>query len=93
MGCNAVTGILADSDAESDDGRVFAQHQAILTVVHGILDGFNEPVYRWLDLACGKGQIIAHLDKHLEAPARSKIAYHALDASNEFLKILEGKAA
>lgn len=92
IGVETVTGLLADSDAEHDDSRVYAQHQAILTVVHGILDVHNGSTYRWLDLACGKGQIITHLDKHLSEAARKKIAFFALDANVTFLRLFEEKA-
>lgn len=87
-----MTDTIHDSHADDDGGRVYAQHQAILTVVHLLLDGTSAAEYRWLDLASGKGQIIAHLDKHLDESARRKISYYAFDAKDDYLKIVEGRA-
>jgi ubiquinone/menaquinone biosynthesis C-methylase UbiE len=80
------------ADAVFDEARLLAQHQAALTIVQGILDDPGLSEFKWLDLACGRGQIIAQLEKNLTATARSKIIYHGYDRENSYLKVARKKA-
>lgn len=84
--------VIADSDAVYDEERLLAQHQAALTVIQGILDDPRVANFRWLDLACGKGQIIVHLETNLSASARGKIEYFGYDIQVAFAKYAERKA-
>ena len=74
------------------EARLFGQHQAVLTILQGILDDPNLGEYHWLDLACGKGQIISQAEKNLSVTARAKILYFGYDVDNESLKVAEKKA-
>jgi ubiquinone/menaquinone biosynthesis C-methylase UbiE len=49
----------------------------------GILDNPNVSEYRWLDIGCGKGQILANLDERLNTTAISKISYYGYDIEND----------
>jgi hypothetical protein len=53
---------LRDSKAILDTERLLTQHQAIITIIQGLLGNPALTEYKWLDLACGKGQIISQLD-------------------------------
>ena len=77
---------LADSTAFRDDDRLLVQHQVALSILQGLVAGPVVKSLRWLDLGCGRGQIIAALDKNLTAEARAKVSYLAYDVSQEFLR-------
>lgn len=76
---------LADSSAVLEYYNL-PQHQAALTLLQGILSDPACTRLRWLDLACGKGQIVAHLDRNLGAYARSKIELVGYDIENSYSK-------
>jgi SAM-dependent methyltransferase len=74
---------IADSDAAFDAERMFAQHQAAVTLLQGILSNPKAAKVQWLDLACGRGQIIAHLEKNLSSAERAKLFLFGYDIENE----------
>jgi SAM-dependent methyltransferase len=73
---------LADSNSLFDMERQLAQHQAALTVIQGMLSDPACNELSWLDLACGKGQIIAHLKENLSESERKKIRLVGYDIEN-----------
>lgn len=73
---------IADSSAVLEPDRMLAQHQAALTLLQGMLDDPHHQNVRWLDLACGKGQIISHLDRNLTPRARTKLSFVGYDIEN-----------
>lgn len=73
---------IADSDAFFDPERMLAQHQAALTLLQGRLADPKIHQVTWLDLASGRGQIIAHLEKNLSSDERRKIAFLGYDIEN-----------
>jgi SAM-dependent methyltransferase len=73
---------IADSGALFDPERMLAQHQAALTLLQGMLSNPKLAHVRWLDLACGNGQIIAHLKENLNDRARAKLHYVGYDIDN-----------
>lgn len=77
---------LADSDAILDTERLLAQHQAALTLLQGMLSDPLRLELSWLDLACGKGQIIAHLSENLSPSERKKISLLGYDIENSHSK-------
>src|SRR5687767_11834890 len=77
---------LADSDAALDMERLLAQHQAALTLLQGMLSDPACQELSWLDLACGKGQIIAHLSENLSPLERKKISLLGYDIENAYSK-------
>lgn len=77
---------LADSTAFRDPERILAQHQAALTLLQARLSAPNSPPLAWLDLACGRGQIILGLEENLSSDARAKIAYWAYDLDQTFAR-------
>ena len=83
---------IADSSAVYDRQRQLAQHQAALTLLQDTLADPQIQEYRWLDLACGKGQIILHIEENLTSNARSKIVYYGYDVENEYLRYAERTA-
>lgn len=76
---------LADSSAVLENYNL-PQHQAALTLLQGILSDPACTKLRWLDLACGKGQIVAHLDHNLGQQARSKIELVGYDIESSYSK-------
>lgn len=83
---------IADSDAIYDEERLLTQHQAALTLIQATLDNPQLITYNWLDLACGKGQIIANLENNLSANARGKVVYFGYDIEVNYAKNAEKKA-
>jgi ubiquinone/menaquinone biosynthesis C-methylase UbiE len=84
--------VLADSHAVLDQDRLFAQHQAALTLLQSRVQNPKITEFHWLDLACGRGQIIAHLDGNLTPPARAKISYHIYDVKAGYVSTTRKKA-
>jgi SAM-dependent methyltransferase len=76
---------LADSSAVLVEINL-PQHQAALTLLQGVLSDPACSKLKWLDLACGKGQIVAHLEKNLGVTARSKIELVGYDIENSYSK-------
>lgn len=83
-------GSIADADSAFDTGRIFVQHQSALTLLQTQLARRDR--MRWLDLACGRGQILVHLRENLDDAARSKLTYHAYDINNDSVRNTEGLA-
>jgi SAM-dependent methyltransferase len=77
---------LADSSAVLDMERLLVQHQAALTLLQGMLSNPSCHELSWLDLACGKGQIIAHLRQNLSESERRKIRLVGYDIENSHSK-------
>jgi SAM-dependent methyltransferase len=84
---------LADSSAVLDPERLLSQHQAALTLLQSRLADPQLSVLRWLDLACGKGQILAQLDENLTPLQRGKIEYVGFDLNVKFGQFTEMRAA
>ena len=62
--------------------RDLAQHQTVVTDIQTVLMDPEVSNFKWLDLCCGKGQILANLDSHIEKSQCKKIHFFAYD-SNE----------
>ena len=77
---------IADSNAFGDERRLLPQHQAALTLLQGMLSNPNITSLHWLDLACGRGQIISGLEENLSSQARSKLNYFGYDIREEYAK-------
>lgn len=75
---------IADSTAFKDTERILPQHQAALTLLQERLSAPALAHLSWLDLACGRGQIILSLDRNLSNEARAKIDYWAYDLDKGF---------
>lgn len=81
-----------DSDAVLEKERLFAQHQAALTILQGLIDVPGLTSFEWLDVGCGKGQLIVNLDDNLGGDSRKKISYNGFDIKDDFLSIAIRKA-
>lgn len=66
---------ISDSSAVLDDARVLSQHQAALTVLKVKILAADTAPKRWLDLACGQGQIIRHLADSFSEPDRKRLHF------------------
>jgi len=84
--------VINDSDAYLNKDRLLAQHQAALSLLQGKLDKPGLTDLIWLDLGCGKGQIIVNLEHNIGDDARTKISYSAFDIIEEHLSITLKKA-
>jgi len=84
---------IAGSSAVLQTDRVLVQHQAVLTLIKDRLEDPNRPSFKWLDLACGRGQILAHLDLVLSQTHREKIEYLGLDIEQQHVREAERLAA
>lgn len=81
--------LLADSDAIHDIRRILPQHQSALTLLNSKLQNPAISSFQWLDLACGKGQIISQLGENLSEKQRSKLSYTGYDINVEYTRIAE----
>jgi len=77
---------IADSTAFKNSERILSQHQAALALLQGRLSAPGVSRLSWLDLACGRGQIIVSLDRNLSKQAREKIEYWAYDLDQDFAR-------
>lgn len=84
--------LINDSDAYLKKDRLLAQHQAALSLLQGKLDRPGLIDLNWLDLGCGKGQIIVNLEHNIGDEARTKISYFAFDIVEDHLSITLKKA-
>jgi len=80
---------LADSSAVLVK-KILPQHHTAITLLGGFLSAPDVAEIEWLDLACGKGQIISQLEQNVPEPEqRAKIGYHAYDIENQHTRISE----
>jgi SAM-dependent methyltransferase len=77
---------IADSSAMKDARYVLPQHQAAITLLQARLSDPACDLFGWLDLACGRGQIIAALNDNLTPEARSHLAYWGYDINQEYVR-------
>jgi SAM-dependent methyltransferase len=84
---------IADSSAVKDTKRILAQHQSALTLLQLIVSDPSLTKVEWLDLACGRGQIMLALEENLTPVARAKIIYNAYDADPRYLRETEKTAS
>ena len=80
---------IADSDAVHDLRLILPQHQAAVTQLNARLQNPNVEDFQWLDLACGKGQIISQLEENLSPVNRKKLSYTGYDINEEHTRIAE----
>ncbi len=78
--------VIGESSAVSIDGRQLGQHQAALTVMQRLLSAPGIGRFTWLDLACGRGQILSGLGNSLSRDARAKIDFFAYDVKQDYLR-------
>jgi len=84
---------IADSSAVLQTA-VLSQHQTALTLLGNLVSGPDHVKVGWLDLACGKGQIIAQLEQNIPEPGhRAKIDYYAYDIDNGHARTTQKLAA
>jgi 2-polyprenyl-3-methyl-5-hydroxy-6-metoxy-1,4-benzoquinol methylase len=83
---------IGDSKAILDQDRLLVQHQAALTLLQSRVQNPKVKDFHWLDLACGRGQIIVHLDGNLTPAARGKISYHIYDVRAGYVSTTRRKA-
>ncbi len=70
--------------------KVLPQHHTAITLLGQLLAAPGSDHIPWLDLACGKGQILAQLDENISEPElRGKISYQGYDIENENSRIAE----
>jgi SAM-dependent methyltransferase len=86
---------IADSSAVSLPNKVLAQHHTAITLLATILEARKPGDYLdWLDLACGRGQMIAHLkDTIPDGDLRARVRYSGYDVDNEYTRETEKMAA
>jgi len=82
-------GSIADSSAVLTK-KVLPQHHTAITLLGQLLAAPGRDHIAWLDLACGKGQILAQLDENIPEPElRGKISYLGYDVENENSRVAE----
>jgi SAM-dependent methyltransferase len=69
------------------------QHLGALMLLQQRLSSPDAGEVSWLDLACGKGQIVLQLDQNVAPQLRSKLVYYGYDLKLEHVNITEAKVA
>jgi len=80
---------ISDSDAFLNSQRILPQHQSAIQILMNILANPKMENVTWLDLACGKGQILSQLQLNLREEARNKVNYVGFDLNVEFGRLTE----
>lgn len=75
---------IGDSSAVLEE-RLFSHHQAALTLIQERLQHPEVKDFNWLDLGCGRGQIILHLQRNLQPASRGKVNYFAFDVKGPYV--------
>ena len=78
--------MIADSSAILDISRLLPQHQSAITFINTKLQNPSQRELSWLDLACGKGQIISQLSENIDIDNRRKIKYIGYDINPEYTR-------
>jgi hypothetical protein len=74
---------LADSKSILLPDRVLPQHQTALTLIKNCVECPTVTSFRWLDLACGQGQILTTASSVLGSVAK-KITYVGIDVDQRY---------
>lgn len=77
---------IGDSSSVLDSGRTLPQHQALLTLLVDRIADPSVEEYRWLDIACGRGQVVASATRALSRGLAAKIRFLACDINDDYLK-------
>lgn len=85
--------VLGDSSAVLELNKMLPQHQSAITLLNSIVQNPNADKVYWLDLACGKGQIISQLSENLTLDSRRKIVYQGYDINIEYSKLVTKTAS
>lgn len=80
---------IADSDAIYDIARILPQHQNAISFLNAKLQNPVIHTLNWLDLACGKGQIISQLQDNLSEINRRKLSYTGYDINVDHTRSAE----
>ncbi|MCB6201001.1 MULTISPECIES: methyltransferase domain-containing protein [Lachnospiraceae] len=80
--------VIGDSSAILEFEKMLPQHQAAITLMNSVLQNPLVDKVNWLDLACGKGQIISQLNENLTLENRKKITYYGYDINVDYTKIV-----
>jgi ubiquinone/menaquinone biosynthesis C-methylase UbiE len=83
---------ISDCSAVLEKKRLLPQHQAALTLIQEQVVKPNISNFSWLDLCCGKGQIIINLEDNFAENLRQKIEYHIQDINEDYLKVTQKNA-
>jgi SAM-dependent methyltransferase len=82
-------GTIADSSAVAVGATILAQHQAAVTLLQGRLSTPTGTPVNWLDLACGRGQIVSFLRANLSDSARGRLSYSGFDIDHKYVRQAE----
>lgn len=85
--------LIADSEAVLEIQKILPQHQSAITLLNLKLQNPSLGVFNWIDLACGKGQIISQLADNLSENSRKKLSYVGYDISVENTRVAQRIAA
>lgn len=84
--------IIGDSDAVIDEGRLFTEHRHALIGLRKKLSNAELENLHWLDIGCGRGQILSKIDQIFHVNDRKKIFYCPFDGKKEFVIQAQQKA-
>lgn len=85
-------GVLSDSHAVRQD-RVLTQHQVALNLIRRFIQDPKVEEVTWLDLCCGRGQILFNVENVIPIERRTKIRYLGVDASLDYAREAEERAS
>lgn len=80
---------ISSSTAVQIRERLLPQHQAALTLIKSELECPAKESFNWLDLGCGRGQIILHAEQFLGRSLSGKINFVGVDVNQDYVRETE----
>lgn len=80
---------MANSIADSDSigiEKILVPHSTAISILSYLLSNFEKKEFKWLDLACGKGQILIQLGDNLDGNYRNILNITLVDIDNNALR-------
>jgi SAM-dependent methyltransferase len=84
--------IIPDSESFYDEERQLPQLQALLQIIRHELEIPSSPGLKWLDLGCGRGQVLAQIPDNIHADHVKKNSYFGVDGDKTRLDHARAKA-
>ena len=84
---------LNDSKAVSKPDRILSQHQAALNHLITIVQNPDKDDVNWLDIGCGQGHPILHLDNCIDEDFQNKINYFGVDLKQDYVQMVRKKCS
>lgn len=83
---------IAASSAVMIRDKVLPQHQVALSIIKDRLESPSVGSFRWLDLCCGRGQVLVHAAQVIGTNTAAKVEYIGIDVDQRYARETEERA-